>query len=1282
MKHSVDGASAELDREDHFTIHTNITESDWTDEEEKMNYLFNDLDCYYGRDNGTASWIFQATHRDSTITTYPENYYPDMNWMANFGEYMKGQYESIDAYRLQHEARGKEMIMGGNPHPTYPTLNWGTNCGVEPYLWRPLYVETSADWVAQYLDTHFAKSNGEMGQPMPMYWEVVNEIDMKFMTGQAVQTSLEEVFKYHNLVADKVRAKLGSNAPLIGGPTFGQFEFEQTDGLGRITCRTKEEYMGSPWNMDEITAGIWADACESEYWADRKVKWWQWDAMYKGFIDKVGDNMDFYSLHIYDWPSKDNDPVDVSSGRVRSGGSVEAILETMDWYQRFKYGKPKPIIISEYGGISGNDPAINTKYLDWARLRSWNQMLMQFLERPDIIDKTMAFAPVKALWGASRDADGNITSLYSSALMEYDLNDPNKVWRWRENIRFFELWSEVKGTRVDTKASDLDIQVDCYVDGKDAYLIVNNLQDAPETVKLNYFEDFDNNITSTKIKYLYLNGKWGDHSAVPAYEVTETSTPPSVIQLAADATMIIKVTFENDVNISETSEEKKFYSEPLDPAEPYRAAGDVIGMINNVVVPSKGEAMLRITGRWNNNSIVQDRTSSVIQINGHDLEFNSDWRGIQSHTSWFGVLEINVPLEYLQTNNTVNFAHSAAPGGETVIMSLQVFDMSKDPGRTNEQTTDVSVTGVSVSPTSTSLGVGETQQLSATVSPSNATDTSVSWSSDNTAIATVDSNGLVSAVSTGSATITVTTTDGDYTATCDVTVNTTSSEAPVVSFVNPTNGENFAAPGDVHVTVDATDADGTISNVVLYLDNTLVRQENVAPYDWNGSGQNDPLLVDMVAGTYTLRAVATDNDGKTGEASISITVGGGNTGSCDVPFNSTGTTISNETQTWSTGSIDISCVTSVDISLLASGVGPMENSDYLNIYYSLNGGANVAILENTNDYPAQTLTIDNISGNTLEIIVQAKSTEASEIYTVNNIVVSGEITNVSVTGVSVSPTSTSLGVGETQQLSATVSPSNATNTSVGWSSDNTAVATVNSNGLVSAVSAGSATVTVTTTDGNYTATATVSVSDGGSCDVPYTSTGTTISNETKTWSTGAIDVSCVNSVNISLLASGVGPMENADYLNIYYKVDGGSNIAILENVNNYTAQTLTVNNINGNTLEIIVEGKTSTSDEIYTVNDISVVNSSTTMSARIGPNEKLGSDAIKVYPTPVTDFLYIDGMKNEKYHLTLLDMRGAVVLDRQIIGSPVYKLDISGLQKGVYILHVNDEKIVRKIIVH
>jgi hypothetical protein len=82
---------------------------------------------------------------------------------------------------------------------------------------------------------------------------------------------------------------------------------------------------------------------------------------------------------------------------------------------------------------------------------------------------------------------------------------------------------------------------------------------------------------------------------------------------------------------------------------------------------------------------------------------------------------------------------------------------------------DVPVSEVTLNKSSISLAVGGTETLTATVSPSDATNKTVGWSSSNNNVATV-TYGTVTAVATGTATITVTTADGGKTAQCTVTV--------------------------------------------------------------------------------------------------------------------------------------------------------------------------------------------------------------------------------------------------------------------------------------------------------------------------------------------------------------------------------------------------------------------------------------------------------------------------------------------------------------------------------
>ena len=105
-------------------------------------------------------------------------------------------------------------------------------------------------------------------------------------------------------------------------------------------------------------------------------------------------------------------------------------------------------------------------------------------------------------------------------------------------------------------------------------------------------------------------------------------------------------------------------------------------------------------------------------------------------------------------------------------------------------------------------------------------------------------------------------------------------------------------------------------------------------------------------------------------------------------------------------------------------------------------------------------TVDENKTATCEITVLPEEEPEPEVINVENVTLNSQ--------------NEELKIGDTVTLVATITPSNATNKNVTWSSDNTNVATVN-NGVVRAVGEGKANITVTTVDGNKTAVCEITV---------------------------------------------------------------------------------------------------------------------------------------------------------------------------------------------------------------
>jgi surface protein len=99
-----------------------------------------------------------------------------------------------------------------------------------------------------------------------------------------------------------------------------------------------------------------------------------------------------------------------------------------------------------------------------------------------------------------------------------------------------------------------------------------------------------------------------------------------------------------------------------------------------------------------------------------------------------------------------------------------------------------------------------------------------------------------------------------------------------------------------------------------------------------------------------------------------------------------------------------------------------------------------------------------------------------------------EAVTVAVTGIALSKSETEIAVTNLETLSAAITPANASNQNVSWTSSDTDVATVSEAGTVTAVSVGSATITATTEDGGFTETCAVTITAGSTSADDFIST--------------------------------------------------------------------------------------------------------------------------------------------------------------------------------------------------
>ena len=327
------------------------------------------------------------------------------------------------------------------------------------------------------------------------------------------------------------------------------------------------------------------------------------------------------------------------------------------------------------------------------------------------------------------------------------------------------------------------------------------------------------------------------------------------------------------------------------------------------------------------------------------------------------------------------------------------------------------VAGITLSETSLTLKEGQIQTVTATVAPATANDKTITWLSLNPSVATVDNTGKITAVSKGSTAIRVTANDGSgESSTCYVTVN-----RPVVSISLDKSSLTISrGKTNVKETLIATVAPSDASNTSVIWSSS----------DWSvASVSYEGVVTGLARGNAIITATSADDKGLKATCAV------------EVKQNVTGITLTQTELTLNEGQKQ---------SLAVQAVTPADANDPSYTWISFN--PSIATVDENGIITAVS------KGATA---IRAEANDGGGAYASCSVTVKRPVESIAL-----DRTSLFVYNGKTETITATLTPSDASNTAVTWASSDMSVATVSSSGVITGVTRGNAVITATAVGGS------------------------------------------------------------------------------------------------------------------------------------------------------------------------------------------------------------------------
>lgn len=525
----------------------------------------------------------------SEVSADPKN--PDMPDIKVLKEKLKEYRKEYDGRRMTPKNMKAVVLC------THPDLMHGMSKNTFTE-WGPRTYEGAAEFTAQLL------KNGFSDEERPQFLEVFNE---PFVKAKKIGTTVEAMSEQHNVVAKRVK-ELNPDV-MVGGYSAAWVEVEQNNF--------------NHWNS------------------------WQ-----KTFMDIAGENMDFWSYHIYDGVNVMGTP------RNRTGSNSEAIMDLIDTYSHMKFGVAKPLMITEYGKI----PEGNMNSLPYSAERSAGMLysamgqLMTFMDHPDRLMRVIPFFLGKATWTYGMKNE-HVPGSANPYLLWRMLADGSFVET--DLTLFYQFFKGVEGEWRRSLSSNPDVRVHLLADGKRLNVLVMNLDRESKDIRLSGLSDLK--AESVTYRNLTVNG------TKPILGQRSMDKIPASLELEFGEAALLMIDLIQAVKPKGDIYEYRMYA--TDYLKDIEAGKPVEFKFTNVPT-GKGTAVLRLSpGRELGKQVLPDS----VKFNGKELQVPSNWAGDDQagRKNFFGMIEVPVSMETVRGINQVKVVYPDS-GGKVACAVLQV----------------------------------------------------------------------------------------------------------------------------------------------------------------------------------------------------------------------------------------------------------------------------------------------------------------------------------------------------------------------------------------------------------------------------------------------------------------------------------------------------------------------------------------------------------------------------------------------------------------------------------